>query len=495
MLLIIGLMVALPCASILGQTPVQTPKVGDVWHWVSAGTLPPPDSIPCQTCPPGPQGPQGVQGIPGPVGPQGPQGNQGAQGIPGPTGPQGPQGEQGPIGPSGGGSGSNILGQGNVRVNDYLQSTDNGDWAKAFTRAWNAVRVQGGTLWYDNIPGGYEFKSTFLAEPELNGGYVTVNIRGTGMELHNGQNKIRYTGPSNQPVIKASSLKNCSWEDMTISIESGRTNVPAILLSATRVSAASFTGVIFKNVTVYLGSGANQGFKVEKSAAQSEGVYNDVSAVEFLSCKVYGVKSNPTPGSFAYLNQNPNCLAMHVWGGFVLGCDGIFSNWPVDGTQESRGGATWSFYGVETSGNNCNYWVDREGSLLVVGGRYELDRMMLKTRGGNHPVNVTFQGIRAAAMQGMTLFDVNQSVTLTIDNCQMHRRDPNSFNELVLLRGGGVSTVRILGGHSRANFLVRRSGGTANCKVYVEGHVKLADNVHANGVEAHYPDESGTVMK
>lgn len=458
----------------MAQTITKIPGE-DVIIIDSDGTIPPPDN----------QGPPGPQGEPGPMGP------------PGPAGPQGEPGPMGPQGPPGSGTGGTCkLGQGTVSLREVAPNAGDGstDAAIGIMQAWDRIKGTGGKIYIDIPNNFYNVKTPIKIWPTQGSGdpQIWCSIEAVGGEAGKG---FRWTGGSNSQVFDFMGNNSGEIRGIRIGIDGGRSNVACVLVRTNRQSQ-SVKNVAFHDCYFVLGAGANQGFKFIKSDFNDLSDNGDISLFEFFGCKVYGGRypNAPIPGSAAYLSNAANCLAMNVYGGFVETCDSIFSNLSV-GHDASRGGGCWSFTNVHTSHNGINYKVDREGFLTVNTARYENDLGMLQTRGGNHPLNVSFRDIRADNMMGMNMFQVNQSITLNIDNCQMHRANPDTFNELVLLTGGGPSSVKISQGHSRANSLVRRAGGTPNCKVYVEGHVKFSAGQYANGVEGHYADENGIILR
>lgn len=378
------------------------------------------------------------------------------------------------------------LGKGRADVKDFGVKGDGspGD-NEAFTKAWNSLRGTGGDLMYSPPNNFYNFSDTFQALPD-GSNQVWINIKPTGMR----SGKIRYTGPGDRPVINCVGLKDSRWEGLKIAIENGRSNVQCIDFH-TLGNADSLTGNNICNTYFNLGDGDNQGMRFDKLSGQG----GDVSIFNFDNCQFYGAGESGglrKPEQWAYQSKGPNVLAMNVYGGIVAFCGGVFSN--LGAPDDDRGGACWYFFGVHTSRNLCEFALDREGTVVAFGGRFESSDLFLKTAPGNHHIAFTVVGARMNDMKGNgNLFQMNTAFDLKIDNCQMHRQSPETgFTDLVTVSSSAMSTLKIDLGASRYQNLVKRVGGSPNCKVYLSGHKRF---VYPNAVNIEkYMDDINGVM-
>lgn len=429
-----------------------------------------------------------------------------------------PKGEQGIPGPPGSGTsgpGTCKLGAGNVSLKDVAPNAGDGntDAAVSIMQAWDMIKGTGGKIWIDIPNNIYNVKQPIKIYPAAGQAQLWCSIECVGGHAGKG---FRYTGPSSTAsqdgnnnfdaaVFDFKGNNNGVIRGLRIGIDSGKKNVACVQFRTDMQSQSTKNVKVF-DVYFTLGAGPNQGFKFIKTAPNALET-GDISLMNFDTYAIYGgAMFSPVPGAYAFQSKNPNCLAMNAYGGFTESLDSIFCNWaferenPNNPTQKwpaldnERGGATWTFKDSHTSHNICNYRIDREGTLDVENARYEVDQMILQTRGGNHPSNVTFKSIRADHMLGGNLFQLNGAITLKLDNCQMHKADP-AFNELIYLNTNSHNSIIIDGGTYRYNQLIRRQPGTAtNTRVYMRGATKFAAGQYANGIEGPLADINGQSM-
>ena len=441
--------------------PQWSSYVNNPANYIPATTPPdpiPPDTTDCDC----------VDGAPGPKGDKGDKGDTGA------TGPMGPQG------PPGTGTGSTLQKQ--YWITQY-GATGNGstDDTQFIQNAYtDAIRNNGMVVW-PSPSNFYRITRSINVVPCSGCGQVWVSVLAWGKGVSGGPS-VRYQGSSNTSVFNMAGMKLSVWEGMFVQIDNGRNNVTVYDID-TKDGANSDTGVTMKSFYTILGDGENNiAFRFGNTAQGGNG---DISLFNFENCLTYG---GSKPGQFAYKSHGPNVLAMNVYGGFVAQCDGIFSNWGE--SDNKRGGSCWYFYGVHTSGNICNFYVDREGTFIVSGGRYEHDKKILTTRSGNSHLAVTFDAVRMDGLQGQTMFEINKPMSLNLNNCHIAKPNPQ-INDLITISTSGLSTIQIDGGASRYTNLIRRTGGTANCKVYTRGHGKFTGDGTARYIESFIPDIDG----
>lgn len=463
---------------------VNIPKAGN-WQFVD-GTIPP-DTTDCK-CQDGAPGPQGPQGVAGPVGPAGAKGEVGPQGPTGATGPQGPQGIQGIQGPAGVCPSCPSTGSGSTAIKEFtpLMYGAKGDGVtddtKAFQDAVNAAVQNYGEFVVPQAPNFYRIMNTITVQSSTN--QVWINARAIGRA-----GMIRYMGPGGRAVFRMVDIKGGTWENFRISVENGQNDVQVFDWVTGPGGSTSFVTVI--NSYLNLGSGTNvvgNRFGFFKTGG------DDISIFSFINCNTYGNMAARVNGQIAYLSQGSNTLAMNVYGGITAFCDKIFSNRTADGIDWHRGGGTWYFYGVHTSQNRLLFDVDRESTFVCIGGRFESDEQILNTSSGSQHIAFSFDGCRFNDYKGTgPAFQMNTAGSLTINNCQIQRQGVSTgFPDLVAVNNiGGLVTVIVDGGASRAQNIVRRTGGAANSgKMYIRGHQRFTFP-NAVNVESFVPDITG----
>lgn len=430
------------------------------------GIVIPPDSTNCD-CPAGPKGDKGDKG------------DQGIQGI------------QGPIGnctgcPSGGGGSQT---KNTFDVTAYgANPNDNVNDLGAFQAAYDAARGVAGKVIIPSPGGGtYYLDGTWNIIPD-GSNQVWVDVEMVGGRA----GTIRYRGPSNQPVVRIVGLKGALWTGLNIAIEDGRSGVQLFDIDTTP-SAGSSSFVTFKTFYCNLGNGQNNSaFRL----GHNSGGGADISNYQWENCIVFGGGKlgssglvEAIPGQIAYHVEGNNTLSQTWIGGFVAGCDRIFSNKNGAGAKVDRGNGSVFFYGLGSSQNNIDYDINFEQNYLIIGGRYESSNSILTTATHSFHSAITFQDIQFNDYKSDHLFDVNTAATLYIKNCRMNKKS-GALNDLVRCSAqGGAGTITIESGGTNAVNLIRQDGG-GTFKKYVRGVGKFSD-VNGVFIGSHYPDQNG----
>lgn len=421
------------------------------------GIVVPPDSTDCD-CPAGPKGDKGDTGPPGPPGPPG-------------SGSGGPQTK-------------NVF-----DVTAYgANPNDNVNDLGAFQAAYDAARgVAGKVIIPSPGSGTYYLDGTWNITPD-GSNQVWVDVEMVGGRA----GTIRYRGPSNQPVVRIVGLKGALWTGLNIAIEDGRSGVQLFDIDTTP-SAGSSSFVTFKTFYCNLGNGQNNtAFRL----GHNSGGGADISNYQWENCIVFGGGKlgssglvEAIPGQIAYHVEGNNTLSQTWIGGFVAGCDRIFSNKNGAGAKVDRGNGSVFFYGLGSSQNNIDYDINFEQNYLIIGGRYESSNSILTTASHSFHAAITFQDIQFNDYKSDHLFDVNTAATLYIKNCRMNKKS-GALNDLVRCSAqGGAGTITIESGGTNAVNLIRQDGG-GTFKKYVRGVGKFSD-VNGVFIGSHYPDQNG----
>lgn len=332
--------------------------------------------------------------------------------------------------PGAGGGGANWPGDNIFDVKDYgADPSDASSDLAAFQAAWDdAAAIKNGKVIIPAPDEGdfYILDDTWEWLPAAGESQVWVNVEMMGGEAYS----IHYTGPDDQPVIRAAGLKSSIVIGLKIQIDAGISGVQVMQI-ITSSTYPSSTGCTFTNFRFSLGDGIdNIGIQT------NDGAHNgDISHYEFQNIAVYG-GGDPfgasIAGQYAFLNVGTNTLAMSWKGGFVAECDRIYSNKNRAGTF--RGNGSVSFMGMGGSNNNIDYQFAWEQTYFITGGRYENgNKHILVTDGGYLQIVMTgyvVKGYDATA----DIIELQRACGLSMNGVQINNNDTgHTYNPIIKL--------------------------------------------------------------
>jgi hypothetical protein len=330
------------------------------------------------------------------------------------------------------------------------------DDTDAIQRCFEAAAAVNGAVIAETPKYAYVLTDTITVKPK-SGQQTWVEFQGVGSNVL----QHIYKGPDERPVFYVLGLKSAEWSGLNVALQ-GQTGV-TIIESTTKFEQPSSSDIIFKDFRFTLGEGADcVGIRTGRGEDPAPNGA-DESIFTYINVRVDGTKK---PGQVAFVNQGRNTLANNWYGGFIHGCESVYSN----NYQGVRGNGAVYFYGVHTSQNLCNYVFDFEGTYGIYGGRYELDGMMLRTGTGSHHAAITLSGCQISRLQDPVAIELNTGASLTIDNCRIFRR-PGILQDLVKVNTTALTSVMIRSGAALANNLV--TGGADYLSI--QGLGKLAD--------------------
>lgn len=435
------------------------------------GTTQPPDTLlPCQTCPPGKDGVSPTvnigttttlpAGSPATVTDSDPTANLTLNfGVP--QGPEGP--------PSSGGGGTQTRNVFDVTLPPYgAIAGDNIDDLPVFQRAANDARSAAGLLRIPSPGNGtnYIWNGTLQIVPDAsNQNWIDIEMLGGRA------GGIKYTGPSNAPVVKIVGLKGGIFTGLNIAIESGRTNVQIFDIVTPSSAQGSTSFVTFNNFYLNLGNGTDN-IGIRTGAGSHPG---DISNYEFNNISVFGgggLSGASIAGQYAFQNLGTNTLSMSWKGGFVAFCDRAYTNISRDRT--SRGNASVSFYGLGGAHNNIDFEFAWEQSYIVSGGRWENGQKFMRVSAGGQS-NIVVEGVTVHDYHAANnIIELLSGTTVHLDQVQIvQTKDANKrYNPAILLNAPRVSSLNITGGGYSTDQLYSKTGG-ALWNITVNGAAKI----------------------
>lgn len=468
-----------------GQDTLTT-KQGKYVFVAGSGTVtPPPDSLPpCQTCPPGEKGDKGDNGrgiVSTVVDPTtgimtvtytdgtkyisssltGPPGQPGLPGSPGvcPSCP-----------PSGGGTAAGWTSNKIFDVTTYgANPNDNVSDLAAFQAASDAARAVAGKVIIPSPGSGtYYLNGTWNIIPDAsNQCWLDIEMMGGAA------GKIRYNGPSNQPVIKIIGLKGAIFTGLNIAIESGRSNVQIFDILTTQ-SANSSSFVTFKQFYLNLGDGQNNiGIRTGYQSPGDISNYNFENMIVFGGGSSNGSQTLAIPGQYAFENLGVNTLSMAWFGGFVAYCDRAYTNISADG--QSRGNGASFFNDLGCSQNNEDFVFSFEQIYKISGGRFEAGNRFLRVTANGAYSHSTVEAVTVHDYRGVNgnLIQIDGQGAVTIKNSMFAKTDGSKYSSPVTIGANGKFGALSVKQCSFTSDVIYTKPGNSTFDVELRGNVKL----------------------
>jgi hypothetical protein len=282
---------------------------------------------------------------------------------------------------SGGGS-TNAL----FNVKDYGAKGDGSkDDTHAFKNCFAAAVLAKGKVIIPapNNNGFYKISSTITVKHPTNN-ECYVDVEGYGVP----RSQIRYIGAAGTSCFKLIGLRFSTWMGVKIAM-GNNTNTTAVELD-TIAPTSSTSFLTFTNCQVALGSGTGQvGWKMGLLSENG----GDLSCLLWQNCSVFG-SNRDIVGQIGWSIRGSNTLH-NVW----VQCFGAFLKTMVS-NKDGGNGANY-FYGMGTSQNNLDFYIQNTSNWIIEGGRYELGRQLLDIGYDNKSPSIILKGLAIGSYDGI----------------------------------------------------------------------------------------------
>lgn len=332
------------------------------------------------------------------------------------------------------------------------------DDTPGFQAAINAAIALKATLVAPFPPSFYNIKAQLIVKhPTADECYMDFQAYGVP------RSQIRYSGPSGTSCFKLIGLRFSTWTGVKIAMDNTFNTTAVELDTYTPTSSTSF--LTFTNCQVALGTGTGQvGWKLGL-LSQNGG---DLSCLLWQNCSVFGVDRNVS-GQIGWSIRGSNTLH-NVW----VQCFGAHLNTMVS-NKDGGNGANY-FYGMGTSDNNLDYYIQNTSNWIIEGGRYEKGRRLLEVGYDNKSPSITLKGLAIGSYDGINgqLIVVDMPCSIEMSGVQVGKKLDGEWGlETVMLYGGQYGPVsgkgRLIqdGGSittSKANYITK--GNTTQWLIY-----------------------------
>lgn len=320
--------------------------------------------------------------------------------------------------------GSTNASNGFFNVRDYGAKGDgSANDTVAFQKCFDAAILASGKV---IIPpakanGYYRITSTInVKSATINECYV--DVEGFGVP----RSQIRYTGVAGSSCFKLVGARFSIWTGVKIAMGNAQGTTAIEIDTITPTSSTSF--LTFINCQVALGTGINQvGWKMGLLSENG----GDISCLLWQNCSVFGV-SRDTAGQIGWSIRGSNTLH-NVW----VQCFGAFLNTMVS-NKDGGNGANY-FYGMGTSQNNLDYYIQNTSNWIIEGGRYELGRQLLDIGYDNKSPSIILKGLAIGSYDGINgrLIISDMPCSIEMSGVQINQKLTGDWGDQTILLYGG----------------------------------------------------------
>ncbi len=300
---------------------------------------------------------------------------------------------------------------------------------------------------------------------------------------------MQYFGPTGTALFNILGLKQSRIEGVNADLAGGIAGRQIIDVRTTPTVNSS-TGVTLNSCFFRLGTGQdNIGVR---TGFQSVG---DISNYTFKDVAIYGAAEadntsdgiQATPGQYGYQNLGTNTLSMQWVNGFVAGVDRIYTN--IDRGRTTRGNGACYFDGLGGSHNNIDFEFTWEQTYQIENGRFEVgNKFILVTNNGafSH-VSVTNTTVHEYKGINGVLIEVQGQSSLRVENSTFANVGGTKYSSPILISSSGTFGTLYVQGCSFTSDVVFTKPGTSQFGIQVKDNVKLRDKWQSIGMMPNMP--------